>query len=148
MLGCNSGLVFRQAKLNELRNTLQSRDEMLHVKNEARESSSLASIRKLLNASILPVLFARREELSKLHMELHILAREHCALQLRCRQSEESRRVSLAVGLKVFQGLAIPPSRHEGVADASSELSFLRRQCRLLQAGSCPVQSSGRCARQ
>lgn len=75
-----------EAKLNELRNTLQSRDEMLHVKNE---------------------------ELSKLHMELQILAREHCALQLRCRQSEES--------------------RHEGVADASSELSFLRRQCRLLQ---------------
>mmetsp|Transcript_107307 Transcript_107307/g.256221 ORF Transcript_107307/g.256221 Transcript_107307/m.256221 type:complete len:368 (-) Transcript_107307:95-1198(-) len=75
-----------EAKLNELRNTLQSRDEMLHVKNE---------------------------ELSKLHMELHSLAREHCALQLRCRQSEES--------------------RHEGVADASSELSFLRRQCKLLQ---------------
>ena len=28
-------LVCGQAKLNELRNTLQSRDEMLHVKNEA-----------------------------------------------------------------------------------------------------------------
>eukprot|EP00439_Symbiodinium_sp_Y106_P057746 s1476_g8.t1 len=86
-----------EAKLNELHNTLQSRDEMLHVKNE---------------------------ELSKLHMELHILAREHCALQLRCRQSEES--------------------RHEGVADASSELSFLRRQCRLLQEMNQQLRASGK----
>ena len=70
-------------------------------------------------------------------MELHSVAREHCSLQLRFRRLEESRPLTVEIYTKSFETWWV--CRQEGAADASSELLFLRRQSRLLEAAGFSV---------
>ncbi|CAE7731211.1 unnamed protein product, partial [Symbiodinium pilosum] len=100
-------LADKEMEILSLRQALQEEQEARSAAEaKMREARSTLRVRDEL-------LRSKNEELSNLHIELHSVAREHCSLQLRFRRLEES--------------------RQEDVTDTSSELLFLRRQCKLLE---------------